>query len=53
MHSTSGHQDGPRGRQYLGAMGKMENGVVAVSSLWADERLYYPLEAALPMYIQY
>jgi hypothetical protein len=29
--------------QYLGSRGKVENGIVAVSSLWADERLYYPL----------
>jgi hypothetical protein len=32
------------GRQYLGGIGKTENGVVSVSSLYADERLYYPLE---------
>ena len=32
------------GRQYLGSIGKVENGVVSVHSLWADERLYYPLE---------
>src|ERR687887_925955 len=31
------------GRQYLGSVGKTDNGVVAVSSLWADERVYYPL----------
>src|SRR5215216_2814717 len=31
------------GRQYLGSVGKADNGVVAVSSLWADERVYYPL----------
>ena len=31
------------GRQYLGSVGKIDNGIVAVSSLWADERLYYPL----------
>jgi hypothetical protein len=30
-------------RQYLGSVGKVDNGIVAVSSLWADERLYYPL----------
>jgi DDE superfamily endonuclease len=29
--------------QYLGSRGKVENGIVAVSSLWADERVYYPL----------
>jgi hypothetical protein len=31
------------GRQYLGSIGKVDNGVVSVSSLWADERVYYPL----------
>jgi hypothetical protein len=31
------------GRQYLGSVGKVDNGVVSVSSLWADERVYYPL----------
>jgi SRSO17 transposase len=30
-------------RQYLGSVGKIDNGIVAVSSLWADERLYFPL----------
>jgi DDE superfamily endonuclease len=30
-------------RQWLGALGKVDNGIVAVSSLWADERLYYPV----------
>lgn len=32
------------GRQYLGNIGKVENGVVSVQSLWADERHYYPIE---------
>ncbi len=32
------------GRQYLGNVGKIDNGVVSVSSLWANERIYYPLE---------
>ena len=36
------------GRQYLGSIGKIDNGIVAVTivavtSLWADERVYYPL----------
>src|SRR5437762_9591607 len=30
-------------RQYLGSVGKTDNGIVAVTSLWADERIYYPL----------
>jgi DDE superfamily endonuclease len=29
-------------RQYLGSVGKIDNGIVAVSSLWADERVYWP-----------
>ena len=32
------------GKQWLGNMGKTENGVVSVSSLWAEEGVYYPLE---------
>jgi len=32
------------GKQWLGNLGKTENGVVSVSSLWADEGVYYPLE---------
>jgi DDE superfamily endonuclease len=33
------------GRQWLGRLGKTDNAVVTVSTLWADERLYYPLHA--------
>jgi SRSO17 transposase len=32
-------------RQYLGSVGKVDNGIVAVTSLWADERIYFPLHA--------
>ncbi len=32
------------GRQYLANLGKTDNGVVSVSTLWADDRIYYPLE---------
>ena len=32
------------GKQYLGGIGKIDNGVVSVSSAYADERLYYPIE---------
>ena len=32
------------GKQWLGNIGKTENGVVSVSSLWAEEGVYYPLE---------
>jgi SRSO17 transposase len=30
-------------RQYLGSVGKTDNGIVAVSSLWASERVYWPV----------
>src|SRR5258707_4814192 len=33
------------GHQYLGRYGKTDNGVVTVTTVWADERLYYPLHA--------
>lgn len=33
------------GRQWLGRLGKTDNAVVTVTTLWADERLYYPLHA--------
>src|SRR5712671_7093207 len=33
------------GRQYLGRYGKTGNGVVTVTTVWADERLYYPVHA--------
>lgn len=39
-----GHQTAHVERQYLGNVGKIDNGVVSVTSLWADERVYYPLE---------
>lgn len=39
-----GHHTAHVARQYLGNVGKIENGVVSVSSLWADEDVYYPLE---------
>ena len=32
-------------RQYLGSVGKTDNGIVAVTSLWADARCYWPLHA--------
>jgi SRSO17 transposase len=31
------------GYQYLGSLGKLGNGIVAVTSRWADQRVYYPL----------
>jgi len=43
-------KDGPKtahvGRHYLGNRGKIENGVVSVGSLWADEGVYSPLTVA-------
>lgn len=32
------------GKQYLANLGKIDTGVVSVTSLWADEQIYYPLE---------
>jgi len=32
------------GRQYLANLGKTDSGVVSVTSLWADERVYWPLD---------
>jgi SRSO17 transposase len=32
-------------RPYLGSVGKIDNGIVAVTSLWADERCYWPVHA--------
>ena len=33
------------GHQWLGRYGKTDSGVVTVTTLWADERLYYPVHA--------
>jgi SRSO17 transposase len=48
IDETGDRKDGTKtahvGKQYLGSIGKIDNGVVSVSSLWTDERLYYPLE---------
>jgi hypothetical protein len=47
VDETGDRKDGEKtahvGRQYLGNRGKIENGVVAVGSVWADEGVYYPL----------
>src|SRR5215475_6041674 len=37
----SGTQMAHVGRQYLGNLGKVDNGVVSVTSLWADAGVYY------------
>src|SRR5262245_26913645 len=33
------------GHQYLGRYGKTDNGVVTVTTVWAGERVYYPVHA--------
>ena len=33
------------GRQWLGRYGKTDNGVVTVTTVWADARVYYPVHA--------
>src|SRR5205814_4516200 len=33
------------GHQWLGRYGKTDNGVVTVTAVWADERVYYPVDA--------
>src|SRR6266550_9186950 len=40
----AGHKTAHVGRQYLGNVGKIDKGVVSVTSLWADERVYYPVD---------
>lgn len=40
----AGHKTAHVGRQYLGSVGKIDDGVVSVTSLWADAQVYYPLE---------
>lgn len=49
VDDTGDRKDGTKtahvARQYLGSIGKVDNGIVAVTTLWADERVYYPLQA--------
>lgn len=33
------------GRQWLGRYGKTDNGIVTVTTVWTDGRVYYPLHA--------
>src|SRR6202451_959086 len=33
------------GHEWLGRYGKTDNGVVTVTTVWADERMYYPVDA--------
>jgi hypothetical protein len=42
-HRKWGKKTAHVGKQWLANMGKTENGVVSVSSLWAEEGVYYPL----------
>jgi DDE superfamily endonuclease len=48
IDETGDRKDGKKtahvGKQYLGGIGKIDYGVVSVSSVYADEKLYYPLE---------
>ena len=37
------HKTAHVGQQYLANLGKIDNGVVSVTSVWADERVYYPI----------
>ncbi len=39
-----GHSTAHVSRQYLANLGKIDNGVVSVSSLWADEGVSYPVD---------
>lgn len=43
-HKKDGTATDHVARQYLGSVGKIDNGIVAVTSLWADARVYYPLD---------
>ncbi len=47
IDETGDRKDGTKtahvAHQYLGSIGKIANGIVSVSSVWADERVYYPL----------
>jgi DDE superfamily endonuclease len=49
LDDTGDRKDGTHtahvARQYLGSLGKIDNGIVAVTSLWADERVYWPVHA--------
>jgi hypothetical protein len=47
INETGDRKDGTQtahvAPQYLGPVGKIANGIVSVTSLWADEDVYYPL----------
>src|SRR5437660_1698137 len=40
----AGHKTAHVGRQYLGSVGKIDDGIVSVTSLWADTQISYPLD---------
>lgn len=48
IDETGDRKDGTKtdhvAHQYLGSIGRIANGIVSVSSVWADEDVYYPLE---------
>jgi SRSO17 transposase len=48
IDETGERKDGTKtahvAHQYLGASGKIANGIVAVTSLWAEEAAHYPLD---------
>ena len=50
IDETGDRKDGTKtahvAHQYLGSVGKIANGIVALTSLWADERVHYPLHVA-------
>jgi hypothetical protein len=47
IDDTGDHKDGRAtahvARQYLGSVGKVDHGIVVVTTLWANEQHYYPL----------
>src|SRR5215475_8655683 len=49
IDDSGDRKDGTRtahvGRQWLGRYGKTDNGIVTVTTVWADERVYYPVHA--------
>src|SRR5947199_3871658 len=49
IDDSGDRKDGTRtahvGHQWLGRYGKTDSGVVTVTTVWADERLYYPVHA--------
>jgi SRSO17 transposase len=47
IDETGDRKDGTKtdhvAHQYLGSVGRIANGIVSVSSVWADEKVYQPL----------